>query len=517
MQIKIVYVAARNAVLEIEDGGLYHTKEEYHIRLNGKPFCRTDKVITNLFGLFPDTEYHLEVCASHGAEALTFHTMYESVTLNVRDFGAAGDGRADDTLFIQAAIQACPPDGRVRIPAGEYRIRCLFLKSNLRICLDKGALVKADTSRTDLPLLPGMVETWDEQAEYNLGTWEGNPLITHTGIFTGLYLENVEIYGEGVIDGGASFDGWWKKDQTKILPARPRLLFLNHCDHVTVQGLLFRNSPSWNLHPYFCKDVNFFGTEVKNPAVSPNTDGLDPESCDGVRVLGMRFSVGDDCIAVKSGKIYMGRKYRTPCKNIEIRQCLLENGHGAVTIGSEMAGGVVGLRVKDCVFRHTDRGFRLKTRRGRGKDAVIDDITITNVLMEHVKTPFVINCFYYCDPDGHTSYVQKRTEVPADERTPDIRRLTFSKIRCTGCEVQAAYIEGLPEKMIEELTFSDVLFSFDEEALPDLPAMADGVSECCRKGMFISNVRKLTLHAVSVEGQEGPPYIIQGEGNYEIL
>ena len=71
--------------------------------------------------------------------------------------------------------------------------------------------------------------------------------------------------------------------------------------------------------------------------------------------------------------------------------------------------------------------------------------------------------------------------------------------------------------MIEELTFSDVLFSFDEEALPDLPAMADGVSECCRKGMFISNVRKLTLHAVSVEGQEGPPYIIQGEGNYEIL
>ena len=81
----------------------------------------------------------------------------------------------------------------------------------------------------------------------------------------------------------------------------------------------------------------------------------------------MRFSLGDDCIAVKSGKIYMGKKHKTPSENIHIRQCLMENGHGAVTLGSEMAGGVVNLTVEDCIFRHTDRGLRIKTRRRQRK------------------------------------------------------------------------------------------------------------------------------------------------------
>ena len=515
MKIRMLHVSSRNAVLEIEDGGIYHTKEPYRIRLNGKTLLTTEKVITNLFGLFPSTEYHLEVCASGTVSSLDFCTGPESVTLNVRDFGAAGDGEKDDTLFIQAAVAACPPDGRVLIPKGRYRICCLFLKSNLKLCLEKDAVLVGNASRGTLPLLPGMVETWDEKDEFNLGTWEGNPLVCHTGILTGLYLENVEIHGEGTIDGGASPEGWWKKDQTRILPARPRLLFLNHCRHVVLQGLLFTNSPSWNLHPYFCEDVAFYGTEVINPADSPNTDGMDPESCSGVRILGMHFSVGDDCIAVKAGKIYMGKTYRTPCRDIEIRQCFLENGHGAVTLGSEMAGGILDMKVEDCLFRNTDRGFRLKTRRGRGKDAVVDGIRVRNVRMEQVKTPLVVNSFYYCDPDGHTSYVQQREGIPADERTPDIRRLSFENIRCTDCHVQAAYIEGLPEKKIGELALVHVHVSFAEDALPGQPAMTEGAGDCCRKGFFAANTERLILRDVTVEGQEGDPFILAGNERVE--
>lgn len=81
---------------------------------------------------------------------------------------------------------------------------------------------------------------------------------------------------------------------------------------MVLQGLKFCNSPSWTLHPYFSKGLRFLDLAVENPADSPNTDGLDPESCRDVEILGVRFSLGDDCIAVKSGKIYMGRKYKTP-------------------------------------------------------------------------------------------------------------------------------------------------------------------------------------------------------------
>ena len=122
---------------------------------------------------------------------------------------------------------------------------------------------------------------------------------------------------------------------------RPRLFFISGCKNVTLQGVTFCNSPSWTLHPYFSNDLKFIGVTVQNPSDSPNTDGLDPESCKNVEILGVRFSLGDDCIAVKSGKIYMGKKHKTPSENIHIRQCLMENGHGAVTLGSEDRKSVV--------------------------------------------------------------------------------------------------------------------------------------------------------------------------------
>ena len=108
----------------------------------------------------------------------------------------------------------------------------------------------------------------------------------------------------------------------------------------------------------------------------------------------------------------MGSAYRTPCENLRITHCLMENGHGAVTIGSEMAGGVRGLTVEDCLFRHTDRGLRIKTRRGRGEQAVVEDVYFHRLVMEGVKAPFTANCFYFCDPDGKSDYVQCRESSP---------------------------------------------------------------------------------------------------------
>ena len=216
--------------------------------------------------------------------------------------------------------------------------------------------------------------------------------------------------------------------------------------------------------------------------------------------------MGDDCIAVKSGKIYRGKKYKTPSENIRIRQCLMEDGHGAVTLGSEMAGGVVNLTVEDCIFRRTDRGLRIKTRRGRGKDAVIDGITFRNLDLDHVMTPLVANSFYFCDPDGHTPYVQSRDLYPVDDRTPSIKKMVFENLECTNCHVAAAFFEGLPEQKIEEIVLKNVSVSYAENPKEDVPAMSETVPRSTKRGLFASNIRKLTLENVKITGQTGEAY-----------
>ncbi len=507
MNCKLIMKTARSISIEIADGGRYHTNKQYDIYLNQVFYKKTNTVITSLFGLKPETDYEITVKDSSDDKSITdtlfVTTDYEFVTLDVREFGAKGDGISDDTIYIQAAIMACPKMARVLIPAGSYKINSIFLKSDIRMEVEKGAELIADDNRWNYPIFPGMIESYDEKDEYNLGSWEGNPLPMFAGIITGMNVENVILYGEGSINGNASEENWWHDAKVMVGAFRPRMLFLSHCKNIKVQGLFFHDSPAWVIHPYFSENLHFINLNIENPQDSPNTDGLDPESCKDVRIEGVRFSLGDDCIALKSGKIYMGRKYKTPSTNIHVRQCLMENGHGAVTIGSEMAAGVNELLVEDCIFRHTDRGLRIKTRRGRGKDAVLDKIVFRNIYMDHVMTPFVVNCFYFCDPDGKSEYVQSREVYPVDERTPQIKKLIFEDIICDNCHVAAAFYEGLPEQKIEEIVMRNISVSYAEDARADVPAMSVGVEPCSKKGIYAHNVEKLVLTNVEVKGQIG--------------
>lgn len=512
MEIKVIWKTARCAVVEIADGGIYETKEEYTIQINHRLYGKTKKVITSLYGLKPDTEYEVCVEGEKESEKISFCTEHEFVTLNVKDFGAKGDGKQDDTTFIQAAIMSCPPQSRILIPKGIYKIRSLFLKDDVRIELAEGAVLSAYTDRTLFPILQDVIQSYDEKEEYNLGTWEGNPLPMFAGIVTGIGVKNVEIYGQGMIEGNAGKEegNWWYQPKIMNIAFRPRMLYLNHCEHVTVQGIQVQNSPSWNIHPYFSDHLKFLDLTILNPKNSPNTDGLDPESCRDVELAGIYFSLGDDCVAVKSGKIYMGAKYKKPSEDILIHQCCMRDGHGSITIGSEMAGGVKRLTVKDCLFLHTDRGLRIKTRRGRGKDAIIEDIVFENIHMDHVMTPFVINSFYYCDPDGHTEYVRSREVLPVDERTPDIRTLKFKDIDAENCHVAAAYMCGLPEQKIRKVEMENVRVSYAEQPTAGVPAMMEGAEEVTKMGIYAYNVEELVLRNVKIEGQDGEELIAQG-------
>lgn len=440
-----------------------------------------------------------------------FTTDYEFVTLNVRDFGAKGDGVNNDTSFIQAAIMACPKDSRVLIPEGVYKVTSLFLKDDVKIELEKGAVLEAYTDRTMFPIFPEAVQSYDEEKEYILGTWEGNPLPMFSAIITGVNVKNAVLYGEGILDGKAGKEegNWWNNPKVMNIAFRPRMIFLNQCENIVVQGITVQNSPSWNIHPFFSNHLRFLDLSVLNPKDSPNTDGLDPESCRDLEIAGVYFSLGDDCIAVKSGKIYMGAKYRTPSEDITIRQCCMRDGHGSVTIGSEMAGGVKNLIVKDCLFLHTDRGLRIKTRRGRGKDAIIEGVLFDNIHMDHVMTPFVANSFYFCDPDGHTEYVRTKEALPVDDRTPDIRSLAFRNIQADNCHVAAAFFYGLPEQKIGRVEMSNVRVNYAAETQTGVPAMMEGVEPMTRSGLFAANIKTLVLHNVEIQGQDGEAMVLE--------
>lgn len=493
---EIIFKSSTSVTIEKINQDVYYTKP-YDIYLNRQQVAsQVDKNIFSLYDLLPNTEYELEI----EGDRVNFRTDFEYVCLDVRLFGAKGDGKTNDTAFIQACINACPPQSRVLISKGNYLVGPLFLKSNITIELTKDAHLIGDTDRTHYPVLPGMVYTSDEQDEFNLGSWEGNPLDCFASIITGLGIENTKIIGEGTIDGNAQNADWWKEPRIKRIAWRPRGVFLNHCRNVTFQGVMVTNTPSWNLHPYFSEHIRFIDMRLVSPKNSPNTDGCDPESCTGVDILGVYFSVGDDCIAIKSGKIFMGRKYKLPSSEFNIRNCSMNFGHGAVVLGSEMSGGMRDIKVSQCLFNQTDRGLRIKTRRGRGKDAVIDGITFENIKMTDVLTPLVINMFYFCDPDGHTEYVYSKETLPVDERTPYLGKFVFKNIDCTNVNVAAGTFYGLPEQPIDSIEIENVSFHYAENPVEGTPAMMDFLSPMKGQGLIFNNVNQVRMKNVCFDG-----------------
>ena len=515
MKFNFIFVSARSFSIECENNDIVNTKP-YNLYLNEELIA--SDINTNVYSVYeliPNTKYEVKLVCDNVEFTRELTTLDEYVTLNVKKFGAKGDGVTLDTNALQATILACPNGGRVYLPKGDYYTGPLFLKSDITIELAEGARLVGDIDRNHYPVLPGMIYTTDEQDEFNLGSWEGNPLDCFASIVTGIGVENVKIIGKGIVDGNANNADWWVDVRTRRIAWRPRGLFLNHCTNVQIQGVTFTNTPSWNLHPYFSKDLKFIDMKLINPKNSPNTDGCDPESCENVDIIGVYFSVGDDCIAIKSGKIFMGRKYKLSSKNFNIRNCSMNFGHGAIVLGSEMSGGIKDITVSRCLFNHTDRGLRIKTRRGRGKDAIIDGITFENIKMDNVLTPLVINMFYFCDPDGHTEYVYSKEKLPVDDRTPYLGKFVFKDIDCENVNVAAGTFYGLPEQPIDSIDIENVVFNYAENPVAGRPAMMDGLSEMKGKGLIFSYVNKVNIKNVTFNGLKDEKYELNDVNSFK--
>lgn len=411
-------------------------------------------------------------------------------TFNVREYGALGNGQTLDSPSIQAAIDNCASSGggMVHLPAGQYLSGSLSLRDNISLYLDAGAVLLGSEDPNDYPIIHSR--------------WEGKHQDTYAPLITGQNLSNISITGRGVIDGRGAI--WWqaKKDGTLLHP-RPRLISFSDCTNVLIESISAVNSPSWTINPVHCQNVNIRGVTIVNPADSPNTDGINPDSCRLVRISDCYVSVGDDCITIKSGTEHEAPDRYAPCRDITITNCTLERGHGGVVIGSEMSGGVKNVVISNCVFIGTDRGIRIKSRRGRG--GVIEDIRISNLIMDGVLCPFTMNLYYHIGVRGNTDISDKNPRS-VDDSTPRLRHIHFSHITARDVKHAAGFLYGLAEMPLEDISFSNISISISKEADSGYPEMADDIPSMSQAGFFIRNVRHLRLDNVEVSGQVGEAF-----------
>ena len=423
----------------------------------------------------------------------------ENTFYNVLDYGARNNGSKIATEAIRKAIAAAVKTGggTVYFPAGEYLTGPIHLKSNITIFIDAGALLKFSDNFDDyLPMVPSR--------------YEGIDVMSFSPLFYAYKAENITIRGRGTIDGQGkkwwdfaegqsrkSNDSKWQQESLRLnkdilrpdLPGviergflRPPFIQPMYCKNVRIEGITIINSPFWTVNPEFCENVTVTGVTINNPP-SPNTDGINPESCRNVHISNCHISVGDDCITIKSGKDRAGRKMNVPAENYTITNCTMLSGHGGVVIGSEMSGGVRKITISNCIFDGTDRGIRIKTARGRG--GVVEEIRVDNIIMKNIRDQAIVLDMQYA-----------KTQVePVSERTPQLRNIHFSDI--TAEVNQAGFLNGLAEMPIENITFSNINIQ-------------------AKTGFTIREAKNIEFHNVQVNTATGPAILAEKVSNMEI-
>ncbi|OUD08434.1 polygalacturonase [Marivivens niveibacter] len=471
-QLRLTALSARTLAFCLPlKGAKYHLPAPMAWQLNDL-HGQTDTVVTTVDGLEPDTEYQLSI----GGDVLEFKTPACSGLVRIDDHGASAGGHdtadraAANARAFTRAIAATPPGGTVEIPIGDWICGPVALRSDLTVLI-RGNLI-APSDRAGWPKLPARSHTGRM-----LGSWEGLPETCFAAPIHAVGQRNITIAGPGQIDGGGSRGDWWTwPKETREDARRPRGIHLIDCSDVQLIGFAIDNAPSWTIHPQGCRNLTIAGLHISAPHDSPNTDGCNPEMCENVTFQGVRFSVGDDCIAIKSGKRGpLGESdHLAPTKNVSITHCLMERGHGGVVLGSEMSGDITDVTVSHCEMKGTDRGLRLKTRRGRG--GRIDRITFQDVILDSVETAFSANAFYHCDADGHDDWVQSRDFAPISDRTPKICTITIQDVEIRQLSHAVGAFIGLPESPIGPISVQRVTIdSYAPDAVPTPPIMADHI------------------------------------------
>jgi polygalacturonase len=360
---------------------------------------------------------------------------HATTTCNVRTYGATGDGKTKDTASIQKAIDECAAKGggTVLFTAGTYVSAPIMIKSNVTLHLDKDATLLGSPDHADYP----------EKVEFH--TPDLQPLVGAEN------ATNIALEGEGTIDGNGQ--SWWDEAR-KVHGAgilgnhpRPKLIILDHCKKIRIEGITIQNSPMWQLVPFYSSDIVIRNIRVLAPQHSPNTDAIDPFSSSNIVIEHVVADVGDDDIAIKSGPINSPGP-DDPSKNIVIRDCVFKHGHG-LSIGSEISGGVQNVVAERISFEGTDNGIRVKANRDRG-NADIGNFVFRDITMKDVKNDIIISEYYpKIAPEGPVE------TAPVGRLTPVFHDIVLENVTATG-DTNAGAIYGLPESVVKNVVLKNV-------------------------------------------------------------
>lgn len=414
----------------------------------------------------------------------------------------------DVTSQLQLALDKLERDEYLHITKGDYHIVSIRLKSNIHIEIDKDVVIHGEVDRTKYPILKGTNVISYQGMDLPEGSWEGRPSDVFASIFYGINVSDVSIYGEGIIDYHADESDFYINHRVQRIAWRPKGLFFHSSSNITVASITIKNSPSWSIHPFYCDNFSLLGVNINNKHDSPTTDGIDPESCHGVNIIGCSFNVGDDCIAIKSGREECITNNRRKCEDIIIRNCLMACGHAGVALGSESSGGINNVLVTQCLFKETDRGLRIKTQRGRG-NSPISNISFDKIKMIGVKVPFTINAFYKAGNDK-VDYRFNREYLNKDEKTPQLGEFVFKNIIAEDVEWAGAYFLGLPESLIKSVTMENVCISYASSTHPGSPIMTVENEKMGKKGLVLENIERIVLRNTFIDLPKGDRIIARG-------
>jgi len=395
-----------------------------------------------------------------------------ALTLNVRDFGAAGDGVTKDTAAIQQALDRCHVlgGGEAVVPAGEYLTGALALRSHTTLRLEKEATIRGTADFADYPVTQVR--------------WEGKWIQGHIGLIYAIDAEHIGIVGPGKIAGNPALGG----RPTPQNPLRhPALIEPIGCRDVRFEDFSTDYRLMWCLHATYCENVVMRNLTIRS--TGGNGDGIDIDSSKHVLIDGCDIATGDDCIAIKSGRGAEAYALLRTTEDVRIANCTFADSiFACIGIGSETSGGIRNVRIEHCKFTHAQTfALYIKSRPGRGafiEDIVADDLDVAGTAGGLLR----INTL--------SSGIQDQEPVPGDEGIPTVRNFRFSNVRLTGCPVLADGTGVHPAKPLDGFSLTHVTGS-------------------CAKGISLANMKNVEIQGVEVSGLSGPLlgiYNVTGKG-----
>ena len=336
---------------------------------------------------------------------------------SILKYGAKADGKTDCTEAFRKAIDECSEKGggRVVVPDGEFTTGAIHLKSNVNLYVSKGATIRF--SRDENKYLPNVFTRW-----------EGMELMSFSPFIYAFEQQNIAVTGEGTLDGQSDAEGFWKwhgsakngwkegmpnqkaaraklyKMMDENVPVeqrvfgkdsylRPQFIQPYRCKNVLIEGVKIINSPMWEIHPVLCENVTVRKVQISSHG--PNNDGCDPESCKDVLIEDCTFDTGDDCIAIKSGRNNDGRRINVPTENIIVRGCEMRDGHGGITVGSEISGGVRNLFAENCKMDSPNLDHALRVKNNASRGGLLENFYFRNINVGQVAHAIITIDFNY--------------------------------------------------------------------------------------------------------------------------